>query len=187
MIKTLRFTLVALMMLVCGGASAQTTINFKNIFEPCLQPNKPVLYLMNKEAGAGVQTVGDVTITIIPGNYSSAPAYQMFTGDAAKSNACIRLYGSKVDNENAEGSAIKLTNSKENMKHIVFVATPVEQGAGELNASCGTLKFERKTKNYVWTGDAKEVTFTVSRPEGKTGVLRFSEIVVNTTMPAAKK
>ena len=73
------------------------------------------------------------------------------------------------------------------MKHIVFVATPVEQGAGELNASCGTLKFERKTKNYVWTGDAKEVTFTVSRPEGKTGVLRFSEIVVNTTMPAAKK
>lgn len=179
--KTLRTLLAAALLAMSGAAQAQTTFNFKDIYEGSVIEGKNVLYLMNKEAGEGVQAVGDVTMTIVPGNYSSAPAYQKFTGDADKANACIRLYGSKKDDANPEGSTITFKHSKDKMVQIVFTATTAEPGAAILKPSCGDVKLDRKTKNVTWTGNAKEVTFSVCRTGANTAVVRFSDIKVYTS------
>ena len=170
-------------MLLCGGVQAQTVFNFKDIYEGCVQEGKNVVYLMNKEAGAGVQTVGDVTMTVTPGNYSSAPAYQKYTGETDKSNGCIRIYAGKKEADSPEGSSITFSNSKEKMVQIVFTATTAEPGAAILKPSCGDVKLDRKTKNVTWTGNAKEVTFTVCRTGANTAVVRFTEVKVYTSEP----
>ena len=185
MIKTLRFIAVVALMTVCGGMSAQTTFNFKDIYDG-IEPggsNKTILYLMNKEAGSGVQTIGDVTMTFTAGDCSSMPAYLKYDESATTTaTGCIRLYGGKKGNGNLEGSSIKLSKTGDKMKHIVFTATSVEKGGADFKASTGELKMDSKTRNWTWTGDADEVTFTVcQKVDATTVVLRFSEVTINTT------
>ncbi|WP_297225721.1 hypothetical protein [uncultured Prevotella sp.] len=59
MIKTLRYAFVAALMMVAGAVNAQTTFNFKNLWEAkAVELNKTSLYLMNKECGNGEVTDG---------------------------------------------------------------------------------------------------------------------------------
>lgn len=78
MIKTLRYAFVAALMMVAGAVNAQTTFNFKNMWEN-IEPagkDKTILYLNKSEANFGVHTIGDVTLAVIAGeNPSGAPTY----------------------------------------------------------------------------------------------------------------
>lgn len=78
MIKTLRYAFVAALMMVAGAVNAQTTFNFKNMWEN-IEPagnDKTILYLNKAEANNGVHTIGDVTLSVIAGeNPSGAPTY----------------------------------------------------------------------------------------------------------------
>lgn len=183
MIKTLRFIAVAALMTVCGAVSAQTTFNFKDIYgniEPAGN-DKTTLYLLKAEAGNGKQTIGDITMSFEEGVSSGAPAY-INSSSTQKTKDCIRIYGGKKNNGTLEGSSIQFTKTGDNMKKIVFTATTTEPGGANFKASTGELKMDSKTRDWTWTGDANDVTFTVCQKEDATTVvLRFTEVTVYTT------
>lgn len=144
---------------------------------------------MNKaEANNGVHTIGDVTLSVIAGeNPSGAPTYIRTTykpNDASKARACIAVYGGKKADNVIDGSSIKISSKGEKMVKITFKATDLEPGGAAFTASVGTLKLDdSKVRNWTWTGNAEEVTFTVSRKNAaaNNAVLRFVEITVNPT------
>lgn len=95
MIKTLRYAFVAALMMVAGAVNAQTTFNFKNMWEN-IEPagqDKTILYLNKAEANFGVHTIGDVTLAVIAGEKpSGAPTYIRTTykpNDASKARAAL--------------------------------------------------------------------------------------------------
>ena len=188
MIKTLRYAFVAALMMVAGAVNAQTTFNFKNMWEN-IEPagrDKTILYLNKAEANNGVHTIGDVTLSVIAGeNPSGAPTYIRTTykpNDASKARACIAVYGGKKADNVIDGSSIKISSKGEKMVKITFKATDLEPGGAAFTASVGTLKLDdSKVRNWTWTGNAEEVTFTVSRKNANNAVLRFVEITVNPT------
>lgn len=190
MIKTLRYAFVAALMMVAGAVNAQTTFNFKNMLDD-IEPagkNKTILYLNKAEAKNGVYTIGDVTLSIIAGdNPSGAPQYLRTTylpNEATKARACIAVYGGKQADNVIDGSSIKISSKGEKMVKITFKATELEPGGAAFTASVGTLKLDdSKVRNWTWTGNADEVTFTVSRKNAtaNNAVLRFVEITVNPT------
>ena len=77
--KILRYSLMSLLMLVCGSIFAQDAeINFKQV------------YASTTNIGIkGDKVVGDITMTFAQGNSGTAPAYNKM-GD-------IRLYGGSSD------------------------------------------------------------------------------------------
>lgn len=188
MIKTLRYAFVAALMMVAGAVNAQTTFNFKNMWEN-IEPagkDKTILYLNKSEANFGVHTIGDVTLAVIAGeNPSGAPTYLRTTykpNDASKARACIAVFGGKKADEVLDGSSIKISSKGEKLTKITFKATDLEKGGAKFTASVGTLKLDdSKVRNWTWTGNADEVTFTVSRKDqaSNNAVLRFVEITVN--------
>ena len=190
MIKTLRYAFVAALMMVAGAVNAQTTFNFKNMREN-IEPagkDKTILYSTKAEANNGVHTIGDVTLSVIAGeNPSGAPTYIRTTykpNDASKARACIAVYGGKKADNVIDGSSIKISSKGEKMVKITFKATDLEPGGAAFTASVGTLKLDdSKVRNWTWTGNAEQVTFTVSRKnaEASNAVLRFVEITVNPT------
>lgn len=190
MIKTLRYAFVAALMMVAGAVNAQTTFNFKNMWEN-IEPagnDKTILYLNKAEANNGVHTIGDVTLSVIAGeNPSGAPTYIRTTykpNDASKARACIAVYGGKKKDNVINGSSIKISSKGEKMVKITFKATDLEPGGAAFTASVGNLNLDdSKVRNWTWTGNADEVTFTVSRKnaDASNAVLRFVEITVNPT------
>ena len=192
MIKTLRYAFVAALMMVAGAVNAQTTFNFKNMWEN-IEPagkDKTILYLNKKsEANFGVHTIGDVTLAVIAGeNPSGAPTYLRTTykpNDASKARACIAVFGGKKADNVINGSSIKISSKGEKMVKITFKATDLEPGGAAFTASVGNLKLDdSKVRNWTWTGNADEVTFTVSRKnaDANNAVLRFVEITINPTV-----
>ena len=190
MIKTLRYAFVAALMMVAGAVNAQTTFNFKNMWDN-IEPagkNKTILYLNKAEANNGIHTIGDFTLSVIAGeNPSGAPQYLRTTylpNDDSKARACIAVYGGKKADNVINGSSIKISSKGEKMGKITFKATNLEPGGAAFTASVGTLKLDdSKVRNWTWTGNADEVTFTVSRKnaDANNAVLRFVEITVNPT------
>ena len=81
--------------------------------------------------------------------------------------------------ETPAGSDIVISKSGEKIKTITFTAPVVgSKGAGDF-----TLTMDKKTRDWTWTGEADEVTFTVYRKTAKANVcLCFSDITVNPTV-----
>lgn len=117
MIKTLRYAFVAALMMVAGAVNAQTTINFKNLWEAkAVELNKASLYLMNKECGNGEVIEGEVTLKFEAGECSSQPVYLAYNAKTEADTkvdptACIRLYGAKKNSGKMEGSSMTLSKT----------------------------------------------------------------------------
>lgn len=125
-------------------------------------------------------------MSVIAGeNPSGAPTYLRTTyqpNDASKARACIAVYGGKKKDNVINGSSIKISSKGEKMVKITFKATDLEPGGAAFTASVGNLNLDdSKVRNWTWTGNADEVTFTVSRKnaDANNAVLRFVEITVN--------
>lgn len=186
MIKNLRSIIAVAFMTVCASVSAQSTFNFKNLYESKVNEKTGKYYLgdtKNPDQITVTTTVDDVTLSFITGNCSSAPQYVKYDETSTKATGCVALYGGKPGKDiAAEGSQMKFVKANGNMKEIIFEANKVA-GNGIFTASTGELKMDKKTRNYTWTGDASEVTFTIGKRDlAKTSALNFNGVIVNTTI-----
>ena len=184
MIKTLRYAFVAALMMVAGAVNAQTTFNFKKLMDGLVPAAKDVLYLSSKQANNDVFTVDDVTMKFVENEPSATMRYYQYdANNNDKATGCIWIYGGK-NMETPAGSDIVISKSGEKIKTITFTAPVVgSKGAGDFKASTGTLTMDKKTRDWTWTGEADEVTFTVYRKTAKANVcLCFSDITVNPTV-----
>lgn len=186
MIKTLRYAFVAALMMVAGAVNAQTTFNFKNLWEAkAVELNKTSLYLMNKECGNGEVTDGDITLKFEAGDCSSQPVYAAYNAETEANTkvdptACIKLYGAKKNTGKMEGSSMTLSKTGGKMTKIIFKAPTKRFGAGVLKASTGTVAMDKKTRDWTWVGEADNVKFTVCKTKDDiTVLLHFVEITVN--------
>ena len=189
MIKTLRYAFVAALMMVAGAVNAQTTFNFKKLWEAtAVEMEKPSLYLMNKECGNGEITEGDVTLKFEAGECSSQPVYAAYNADTEADikvdpTACIKLYGAKKNTGKMEGSSMTLSKTGGKITKIIFKAPTKRFGAGVLKASAGKVEMDKQTHDWTWVGEADNVKFTVCKTKDDTTVLlHFVEITVNPTV-----
>ena len=186
MIKNLRSIIAVAFMTVCASVSAQSTFDFKALYESKVNPKTGKYYLGDPKSPEKITVtseVDDVTLSFIAGNCSSAPQYVKYDEASTKATGCVALYGGKAGEDiAAEGSQMKFVKANGNMKEIIFEANKVA-GNGVFKASTGELKMDKKTRNYTWTGDASEVTFTICKNDlKKTSALNFNEVIVNTTI-----
>lgn len=161
--KILRYSLMSLLMLVCGSIFAQDAeINFKQV------------YASTTNIGIkGDKVVGDITMTFAQGNSGTAPAYNKM-GD-------IRLYGGSSDKK-MDGNTF-VVKGKKNITRIQLTASHLDKSwnkFGTIKASVGNVS-EDANHNIIWTGDAQEVTFTsmrnASEPANATQ-LRYTDMAV---------
>lgn len=181
MIKTLRYAFVAALMMVAGAVNAQTTFNFKNLMDELVPASRDVLWLSSKQANNGVFTADDVTMKFVENEPSSTMRYYKYDAkNDKKATGCIWIYGGK-NMTTPQGSDIVISKSDKKITKITFTAPVVgSKGAGDFKASVGTLTMDKKTRDWTWTGEADEVTFTVYRKTTESNVcLCFSDITVN--------
>lgn len=160
--KILRYSLMSLLMLVCGSIFAQDAeINFKKVFGAATISIK------------GDKVVGDITMTFAQGNSGNAPVYNKM-GD-------IRLYGGSGEAK-MDGNTF-VVKGKKNITRIQLTASHLDKSwnkFGTIKASVGTVT-EDADHNVTWTGDAQEVTFTSMRNAAdatKATQLRYTDMAV---------
>ena len=143
--KILRYSLMSLLMLVCGSIFAQdATIKFADIYG-----TQTIAGIDQK----GEKVVGDITLTFAKGNAHTAPAYNKAEE--------IRLYGGESETK-LDGNTF-VVKAKKNMTRIQLTApAKSDKPIGTLKASVGTIT-EDAAHNITWTGDAQQVTFTSYR------------------------
>lgn len=151
--KKFLLSILAVVAAGCGyySAAAETTISFGTD---------------NTDLG-GTTTVGDITSTTLKsgnvsisfakGNSNNAPAYNK-AGE-------IRLYGGK-NASTLDGNT--MTVSSTNDITSIYLAKGSSCTWGTLTADCGKIAID-DSHNATWTGNAKSVTFTVSRNSSATG------------------
>lgn len=151
--KKFLLSILAVVAAGCGyySAAAETTISFGTD---------------NTDLG-GTTTVGDITSTTLKsgnvsisfakGNSNNAPAYNK-AGE-------IRLYGGK-NASTLDGNT--MTVSSTNDITSIYLAKGSSCTWGTLTADCGKIAIDTD-HNATWTGNAKSVTFTVSRNSSATG------------------
>lgn len=133
MIKTLRFSLLSMLMMLCGSvfAADDVTISAEKLSG---LPEGPV-------------TVSGYTFTAEKNNGSTAPAYNTNGKD-------VRLYAKNT---------LTIKAASGNMTKIVFnISAQGKKRLAPITASTGTIAAQASGDETVtWTGNANEVTFTV--------------------------
>lgn len=157
MIKFLRFTMLSMLMMLCGTAFAadDATIPASNL--SALAEGNPV-------------AVSGYTFTVFKNDGSTKPTYNANNGD-------YRLYAKNTLTIKAESG---------NMTKIVFnISTQGKKRLAPITASTGTIASQASGDETVtWTGNANEVTFTVGEKANygsdgadKAGQFDFSSVV----------
>ena len=156
MIKTLRFSLLSMLLMLCGTvfAADDVTISAEKLSG---LPEGPV-------------TVNGYTFTAEKNNGSTAPAYNTNGKD-------VRLYAKNT---------LTIKAASGNMTKIVFnISAQGKKRLTSITASTGTIANQAAGDETVtWTGNANEVTFTVgdkavygSDGADKAGQFDFSSVV----------
>ena len=154
--KTLRFSLLSMLMMLCGSiyAADDVTISAEQLSG---LPEGPV-------------TVSGYTFTADKGEGKTAPAYNTNGKD-------VRLYALNT---------LNIKSASGNMTKITFnLSAQGKKRLPPITASVGTIaKQNSADETVVWTGNASEVTFTVGEKatygtdgEEKAGQFDFSEVV----------
>jgi len=171
MVKNLRYVLMSMLVMLGMSAMAQTEFDFDT-------NGVTLLGLPGESSGSGATAVtdGDITEakTATIGAYSLTVSAGVpdSTGKVKTPNRLwntapkLRLYSGKLN----------IISSGENFKSIVFtLATQASKAKwNESNtASVGTINTEAKT-TITWSGDAKEVEFTIA------GNTQISKITIST-------
>lgn len=160
MTKLLRLTLVAVLMAICGTASAQTVFNFKTLYEE-MAGDKASVYL-----APNPKTINDITMSFAKGGANTAPSYY-------KNGTNVRLYAPTASSTATDGNSMTIKCDKENIKRIELAASK-NSSWPTVKASTGTIT-EDASHNLTWTGDAAEVTFTMQKPSANA---RYTEATV---------
>lgn len=163
--KILRYSLMSLLMLVCGSIFAQDAeINFKKVYGDKTSDSKVGI--------VGDKVVGDITMTFATGSSSTKPAYNKI-GE-------IRLYCGKDNTKLTDGNTFTV-KGKKNITRIQLTApSKSDKPFGTIKASVGTVTVDAN-HNVTWTGDAQEVTFTSLRNADKIAEptqLRYTDMAV---------
>ena len=155
--KTLRFSLLSMLMMLCGSVFAADDVTIPASSLSGIADNTPI-------------TVSGYTFTALKNEGTTAPTYNTNNDD-------VRLYAKNTLTIKAgSGSMTKITFN---------LSTQGKKRLTEITASAGTIaKQAVGDESVVWTGNASEVTFTVgekaiygSDGESKAGQFDFSEVV----------
>lgn len=141
-----KFLLLFTMLIIGISLSASTTVGF----------NFAELYgtATISDISSSPKTISNVTFSFAKGNSASAPAFNKV--------GSVRLYGGKSADV-LDGNTMTVTSNGDNITTIKFSNTSTASFTmGEV--SCDVGSFE----DNVWTGDAKSVTFTLSRNSSNT-------------------
>ena len=167
MVKNLRYLLLSMVAMLAGTTMAQTEFDFDT--------NGTTLLGLPGESSSDSQdgditeaktaTIGDYSVTVsagVPDDKGNVKTPNRLWNKAPK----LRMYT----------GTLTITSSGANFKSIVFTsaasASQAKWGANN-SASVGTINTTDK-KNIVWSGDAKEVVFTI------TANTQISTIVIST-------
>ena len=180
MVKNLRFLLLSMVAMLAGTTMAQTEFDFDT-------NGTTLLGLPGESGGSGASavtdgditeaktaTIGDYSVTVsagVPNDKGTVATPNRLWNKAPK----LRLYS----------GTLTITSSGANFKSIVFTsaasASQAKWGANN-SASVGTIDATDK-KNIVWSGDAKEVVFTITANTQISTIVISTEAVVPTPTP----
>ena len=151
--KTLRFSIFSIMMMLCGVAFSQTTIDFDNNYATLF----PTLAGTSSSESHDGDFTEETTSTAVNGITVTVSAKTSGTNDNRiwSSAPRLRLY-----------SGTLTIKSSQTFKKVVFsnFATNSSLIANNNTVSTGTLSKVTKNKgeNVTWTGEAKEIVITIA-------------------------
>lgn len=177
MIKTLRYAIVAALMMVAGAVNAQTakagktekiTIEFYDYYKDFEKESdkKDVVYLNKALESEGIKIIFDKSTG------SSAPNVTFYGANFGK--AYIKLFGG--DNDNVAGNKMTFSSETKKIVSIKLVGTNCT-GWGEISASSGKITDQGTEANPkvspLWNCEdtktgVSDVTFTISRLDNDT-------------------
>lgn len=154
--KTLRFTLLSMLLMLCGTSFAQTEFDFDN-------NGTTLLGLPGESSGSGATAVTDGDIT--EDKTTTVGDISLTVSAAAEGAKTPNRLWNKAPKLRLYSGSINVKSAGKNITSIVFTLASAKSSAkwgAENSASVGAVALDAEGTSATWTGDAAEVTISIA-------------------------